>query len=145
MTPKRLFASRLWGHLLSIICAIAGHKAAAKTLWNQGTHFAKCERCALDLVEQQGRWDVPPPWFRVVWKRPEEAAVAAPLELTMDLLADAVSIAPVEEAIAPAEEERSRSDRRKAGSDWHPASLRIDRRRDGERRNPVKQQAIVRA
>ena len=124
---------------MSIICAIAGHKAAAKTLWNQGTHFAKCERCALDLVEQQGRWDVPPPWFRVVWKRPEEAALAAPLELTMDLAAGAFNL-------APSEEVRSGADRRAAGTnDRLPPSLRIDRRRGGERRNPVKQQAIVRA
>ena len=130
---------------MSIICAIAGHKAETKTIRNEGTHFAKCARCALDLVEQQGRWDVPPPWFRVVWKPREEPNLAAPLELTMDLVAAPVSIAPVEKAIVPAAEERSRTDRRKAGSDWNPASLRIDRRRGGERRNRVKQQAISRA
>ena len=120
---------------LTIICALAGHKASARTIWNEGTHFSKCARCDLDLVELQGRWEAPPPWFRVVWKpRPEPAPVP---EETLELTQLAVCTAPVRE-------ERSGVDRRVALNDAAPASLRVDRRR-GDRRKSAKRQAIVRA
>ncbi|HEX8533060.1 MAG TPA: hypothetical protein VF662_02750 [Allosphingosinicella sp.] len=121
---------------MTIICALAGHKASARTIWNEGTHFSKCARCDLDLVELQGRWEAPPPWFRIVWKpRPEPAEVP---EETLELTELAVCAAPVRE-------ERSGGDRRVAGSDGPPPSLRVDRRRGRDRRKSAKRQAIVRA
>jgi hypothetical protein len=122
---------------LTIICALAGHKASAKTIWNEGTHFSKCVRCALDIVELQGRWDAPPPWFRVVWK-PRAEAVETPLEEPLELTEEAVSV-------LPAQEERSGIDRRTSGNDPTTASLRVDRRRGRDRRKIAKRQAIVRA
>lgn len=122
---------------LSIICAVAGHKASEKTIWNQGTHFSKCARCRLDLVQLQGRWEPPPPWFKVVWRPRPAPAEAVPPEAPLELIAQAVSV-------APSQEERSGTDRRVAVNDAVLAALQVDRRRGGQRRKPMKRQAISR-
>lgn len=123
---------------MSIICAVAGHKASTRTVWNEGTHFSKCARCALDLVELQGRWEPPPPWFKVVWKKRPEPAEVEIAEATLELTAEDVCAKPVPEV-------RRAVDRRAGGSEGLPTSLRIDRRRGGERRLNTKRQAISRA
>jgi hypothetical protein len=120
-----------------MICTIAGHKAAARTIWNAGTHFGKCTRCSTDLIEVEGRWHTPPPWFRVVWRKREpapEASLPAP---------PPIDLAPKKVTVAAFNEERSGGDRR-TNREGRPASLRVERRRGSDRRKGAKAQAISR-
>jgi hypothetical protein len=120
-----------------MICTITGHKATTRTVWNEGTHFARCTRCSTDLIEVEGHWHKPPPWLRVVWRKAQPAPVAS-LPPPIDLAPDKVTIVAVED-------ERSGLERRADPGRQAPAALRVDRRRGGERRKGKKAQAISHA
>jgi len=69
--------------LTSMRCAIGWHDPEPVARWNDGYYFARCRRCARDLVRTAyGRWHIPR-GARVVWSphRPENSlsAVLAPL------------------------------------------------------------------
>jgi hypothetical protein len=68
-----------------LICSLAGHRAAARTIYNAGHHFGRCGRCHVDMIERDGVWKIAPRGFRVVWKatpdtEPEGASVPQPIE-----------------------------------------------------------------
>ena len=64
--------------MVSIACALTGHRASERTIRNGGRHFASCTRCRADLVETQGRWTTAPAGFRIVWKSVREEPVSPP-------------------------------------------------------------------
>ncbi len=120
---------------MSIVCAIAGHKAPATSLMNEGFEFGSCPRCSLDLIKSESRWRAPPPGYRIVWKkrarRQELVQSLPPLNLTADY------------EVAMFQDERSGVERRNRKGRG-PASLRgPDRRSARDRRKSLsKKQAV---
>jgi hypothetical protein len=54
---------------MSVRCAIGGHKAAPRQIYNSGFYFGACVRCGRDLVRApRGEWRAPPAGHRVTWK-----------------------------------------------------------------------------
>lgn len=64
---------------MNIVCSIAGHAQAPKTVWNAGRHFSRCVRCNVDLVEQSGKWAPAPRGFGIVWRHRIEAGESLPI------------------------------------------------------------------
>lgn len=134
---------------MSLLCAIVGHKASAKIVRNEGVSFSRCARCAADLVQSEGRWDMPPAGYRVVWKPRERALEPEPLELsTFAPIAPPVEAMPAVEVVgavgaveASPIEGRSGTDRRAAQSRVLTSLRSVERRRGGDRRRtePKKQ------
>jgi hypothetical protein len=53
---------------MSLLCAIGGHEAAPREVYNGGYYFSRCRRCGEDMVRTGASWDLVPEGHRVVWK-----------------------------------------------------------------------------
>ena len=53
---------------MSILCALGGHEAGAGEVYNGGYYFARCRRCARDMIRCGAAWQMVPGGHRVVWK-----------------------------------------------------------------------------
>jgi hypothetical protein len=53
---------------MSILCAIAGHEAHRREVYNGGFHFSRCRRCRRDMIRAGGEWRMIPGGHRVTWK-----------------------------------------------------------------------------
>jgi hypothetical protein len=54
---------------MSVRCAIGGHRAAPREVYNSGYYFSACVRCGKDLVRAaRTDWQTPPAGHRIVWK-----------------------------------------------------------------------------
>jgi hypothetical protein len=51
------------------MCAIGGHEADQREVYNSGYYFARCRRCAGDMIRTGGAWQAVPRGHRVVWKQ----------------------------------------------------------------------------
>ena len=55
--------------MMSVRCAIGGHRAAPRQVYNSGFYFSACRRCGRDLVRPpHGLWQTAPAGHRIVWK-----------------------------------------------------------------------------
>lgn len=53
---------------MSILCAITGHEADRREVYNSGFHFSRCRRCGRDMIRAGGEWRMVPGGHRVAWK-----------------------------------------------------------------------------
>ena len=53
---------------MSILCAITGHEAHRREVYNSGFHFSRCRRCSRDMIRAGGEWRMVPGGYRVAWK-----------------------------------------------------------------------------
>jgi hypothetical protein len=53
---------------MSLLCAIGGHEAAPREVYNGGYYFSRCRRCGEDMIRAGAGWDLVPEGHRVVWK-----------------------------------------------------------------------------
>jgi hypothetical protein len=53
---------------MSLLCAIGGHEAAPREVYNGGYYFSRCRRCGEDMIRTGASWDLVPDGHRVVWK-----------------------------------------------------------------------------
>jgi hypothetical protein len=53
---------------MSLLCAIGGHEAAPREVYNGGYYFSRCRRCEADMIRTGASWDRVPEGHRVVWK-----------------------------------------------------------------------------
>jgi hypothetical protein len=53
---------------MSLLCAIGGHEAAPREVYNGGYYFSRCRRCGEDMIRTGASWDLVPEGHRVVWK-----------------------------------------------------------------------------
>jgi hypothetical protein len=53
---------------MSLFCAIGGHEAAPREVYNGGYYFSRCRRCGEDMIRTGASWDLVPEGHRVVWK-----------------------------------------------------------------------------
>ena len=119
---------------MSITCAFVGHSASSKIIWNAGNSFSACVRCKADLVEVDGKWNVAPAGFRIVWKeRPAEAPAAPPVEERFTPFEAVLELTEV--VLLPVKILRKEKDRRRSGDQFHSNFAGIDRRRVRDRRN----------
>ncbi len=119
---------------MHLICSLAGHKVAAKTIYNAGHHFGRCDRCHVDLIEREGAWELAPRGYRVVWKTaPNGSAKSAPAVTAEAELSAANQ--PADELLLEQENaDRRQGDRRKYKPVNLPAYLaEKDRRRRSRR------------
>jgi hypothetical protein len=100
-------------------------------------NFSRCTRCSVDLIETGGRWDTPPPGYRIVWKKRQPQALGLPPPPPIDLPPEAYDAVPVEN-------ERRGDDRRATRDARVLTSLRsLERRGGAERRKAsTKKQAL---
>jgi hypothetical protein len=53
---------------MSILCALAGHRARDAGTYNSGYWFSGCRRCARAMIRCGDDWDTIPAGHRVAWK-----------------------------------------------------------------------------
>jgi hypothetical protein len=53
---------------MSILCALGGHEAADKEIYNSGYYFSACRRCGADMIRSGPSWNEVPSGHKVVWK-----------------------------------------------------------------------------
>jgi hypothetical protein len=53
---------------MSLLCALGGHEAGAREVYNGGYYFARCRRCERDMIRCGGAWQMVPSGHRVVWR-----------------------------------------------------------------------------
>ncbi|HEX8668192.1 MAG TPA: hypothetical protein VF727_07450 [Allosphingosinicella sp.] len=53
---------------MSILCALAGHRAGDEGTYNSGYRFSSCRRCGRDMIRCGDDWEPIPAGHRVVWK-----------------------------------------------------------------------------
>jgi hypothetical protein len=53
---------------MSILCALGGHEAADKEVYNSGYYFGACRRCGADMIRSGPSWNEVPSGHKVVWK-----------------------------------------------------------------------------
>jgi Bacterial SH3 domain len=106
----------------SFRCAFGWHDAEPLACWNDGYYFARCRRCAVDLVRTAyGRWHSPR-GFRVVWSstRPANAPSAELLPMpeaeAQSGPAPAGRALPIEEVLRHLEQDERRMRGQPAGS-----------------------------
>jgi hypothetical protein len=54
--------------MMSILCALGGHEAAATETYNGGYYFSSCRRCRCDMIRSGAAWREVPRGHKVVWK-----------------------------------------------------------------------------
>jgi hypothetical protein len=54
--------------MMSILCALGGHEAAAAETYNSGYYFSSCRRCRCDMIRSGAAWREVPQGHKVVWK-----------------------------------------------------------------------------
>ena len=54
--------------MMSILCALGGHEAAAAETYNSGYYFSSCRRCRCDMIRSGAAWREVPRGHKVVWK-----------------------------------------------------------------------------
>ncbi|HEX8261441.1 MAG TPA: hypothetical protein VF547_01050 [Allosphingosinicella sp.] len=53
---------------MSLLCALGGHEAGAREIYNGGYYFARCRRCERDMIRCGAAWQMVPSGHRVVWR-----------------------------------------------------------------------------
>ena len=54
---------------MNLRCAIGGHAARPRPVYNSGYYFSACQRCGRHLLRSaRGDWDTAPAGHRIVWK-----------------------------------------------------------------------------
>jgi len=53
---------------MGLMCAIGGHEAEPREVYNCGYYFSRCRGCGRDMVRAGGSWSLVPEGHRVVWK-----------------------------------------------------------------------------
>lgn len=54
--------------MMGLMCAIGGHEAAPREVYNCGYWFSRCRGCGRDMIRAGGAWSLVPDGHRVVWK-----------------------------------------------------------------------------
>ena len=54
--------------MMGLMCAIGGHEAASREVYNCGYWFSRCRGCGCDMIRAGGGWSLVPEGHRVVWK-----------------------------------------------------------------------------
>lgn len=63
---------------MSIFCLLAGHKAVASNIWNDGYYFSRCRNCDCELIGRWGEWRRVPRGYKVVWRPRTETTAWVP-------------------------------------------------------------------
>jgi hypothetical protein len=53
---------------MSLLCALGGHEAGPREVYNGGYYFARCRRCERDMIRCGAAWQMVPSGHRVVWR-----------------------------------------------------------------------------
>jgi hypothetical protein len=53
---------------MSLLCALGGHEAGSREIYNGGYYFARCRRCQSDMIRCGAAWRMVPDGHRVVWR-----------------------------------------------------------------------------
>jgi hypothetical protein len=53
---------------MGVMCWMLGHEGGPTDIWNEGYYFARCRRCACDLIRTTGNWSPVPLGYRVNWR-----------------------------------------------------------------------------
>lgn len=64
--------------MMGLMCAIGGHEAAPREVYNCGYYFSRCRGCGRDMVRAGGSWSLVPDGHRVVWKAGRQSHSIAP-------------------------------------------------------------------
>jgi hypothetical protein len=54
--------------MMGLMCAIGGHEAAPREVYNCGYWFSRCRGCGCDMIRTGAGWSMVPEGHRVVWK-----------------------------------------------------------------------------
>jgi hypothetical protein len=63
---------------MGLMCAIGGHEAAPREVYNCGYWFSRCRGCGRDMIRTGAGWSLVPDGHRVVWKAGRQYHSVAP-------------------------------------------------------------------
>lgn len=64
--------------MMGLMCAIGGHEAAPREVYNCGYWFSRCRGCGRDMMRTGAGWSLVPEGHRVVWKAGRQSHSIAP-------------------------------------------------------------------